>query len=76
MSGLILVQTVRKGYQQTTNFATGRQLALCIRETFKRVHLQIVKTQIKCSIMLHFIRVYTVFKGKKELQKKKEYNVV
>ena len=31
----------------------------------KRVLLQAVKTLIKCSIMLHFIRVYTVCKGKK-----------
>ena len=33
----------------------------CIRETPKRVLLQTVKTQMKCSIMLHFIRVYTGF---------------
>ena len=45
-------------------------LTLCIRETPKRVLLQIVKTQMKCSIMLHFIRVYTVCKGKKDLQTK------
>ena len=28
------------------------------------------KTQMKCSIMLHFIRVYTVCKGEKDLQTK------
>ena len=28
-------------------------------------YLQTVKTQMKCSIMLHFIRVYTVCIGKK-----------
>ena len=39
-----------------------------------RVLLQTVKTQMKCSIMLHFIRVYTVCKGKKDLQTK-EYNI-
>ena len=32
----------------------------CIWETTKQVHLQKVKTQMKCSIKLHFIRVYTV----------------
>ena len=37
----------------------------------KQVLLQTVKTQMKCSIMLHFIRVYTVCKGKKHLQTKK-----
>ena len=36
----------------------------------KQVLLQTVKTQMKCSIMLHFIRVYTVCKGKKDLQTK------
>ena len=35
-------------------------LALCILETPKRVLWQTVKTQMKCSIMLHFIRVCTV----------------
>ena len=39
-------------------------LTLCIRETPKQVLLHTVKTQMKCSIMLHFIRVYTVYKGK------------
>ena len=43
-------------------------LTLCIQETPKRVLLQTVKTQ-----MLHFIRVYTVCKGKKDLQTK-EHN--
>ena len=43
-------------------------LTLCIRETPKRVLLQTVKTHMKCSIMLYFIRVYTVCKGKKDLQ--------
>ena len=45
----------------------GRKLefTLCIRETPKRVLLQAMKTLMKCSIMLHFIRVYTVCKGKK-----------
>ena len=45
----------------------------CIQETPKRVLLQTVKTQMKCSKMLHFIGVYTVWKGKKDLQTK-EYN--
>ena len=45
-------------------------LGLCIRETPKRVFLQMVKTHMKCSIMLHFIRVYTVCPGKKNLKTK------
>ena len=36
--------------------------------------LQTVKTQMKWSIKLHFIRVYIVCKGKKDLQKK-EHNI-
>ena len=40
-------------------------LTFYTREIPKCVLLQTVKTQIKCSIMLHFIRVYTVCKGKK-----------
>ena len=39
-------------------------------ETPKRVLLQTLKTQMKCSIMLHFSRVYTVCKGKKYFQTK------
>ena len=39
-------------------------------ETPKRVLLQTVKTQMKCSIMLHFIRVYTVCKAKNDFQTK------
>ena len=46
-------------------------ITLCIRETPKGVLLHTVKTQMKCSKMLHFIRVYTVCKGKKDLQTKK-----
>ena len=49
-------------------------LTLCIVETPKRVLLQTVNTQMKCSMMLHFIRVYTVCKGEKDLQAK-EYNI-
>ena len=49
------------------------KLTLCICETLKRVLLQTVKTQMKCSIMLHFIRLYTVCQGKKDL-KTKIYN--
>ena len=36
------------------------QLTFCIRETPKQVLLQKVKTQMKNSMMLNFIRVYTV----------------
>ena len=42
-----------------------KTFTLCIRETPKWVLLQTVKTQMKCSIMLHFIWVYTVCKGNK-----------
>ena len=45
-------------------------LTLCIWETPKQVLLQLMKTQMKCSIMLHFIRIYTICKGKKYLQAK------
>ena len=46
-------------------------LTLCIQETPKQVILQTVKTQMKCSMMLHFIRVYTVCEGKKNFRQKK-----
>ena len=46
----------------------------CIRETAGRVRLQVVKTQMKCSIMRHFVRVYTVCKGIKDHQTN-EYNI-
>ena len=49
-------------------------LTLCILETPKQVLLQIVKTEMKYSIMLHFIRVYTGCTGKKDHQTK-EYNI-
>ena len=42
------------------------KLTLCIWETSKRVLLQTVKTQMKCSIMLHFIWFYTVCKDLRE----------
>ena len=45
-------------------------LTFCIQETHKRLLIQTVKTQMKCCIMLHFIRVYTVCKCKKDLQTK------
>ena len=35
-------------------------LTICIQEIPKQVVLRIVKTQMKRSTMLHFIRVYTV----------------
>ena len=35
-------------------------VTLCILEATKRVLLQTVKTQMKCRILRHFIRVYTV----------------
>ena len=42
-------------------------LTRCIRETPKRVLLRIVKAPMKCSIMLRFIRVYTVCFDRKDL---------
>ena len=39
-------------------FSSG--LTICILETPKRVFLQTVGTQMKCSILLHFFRVSTV----------------
>ena len=52
-------------------------LTLSIWETPKWEPLQTVKTQMKCSIMLHFIRAYTVCKGKKGLRsyQTNEYNI-
>ena len=47
----------------------------CSWETPKRVLLKTVKIQMKCSIMLHFIRVYTGCKDKKYLQTK-EYIII
>ena len=50
-------------------------LTFCIWEPLNEYFLlQTVKTQMKCSIMLYFIRVNTVCKGKKDLQTK-EYNI-
>ena len=45
-----------------------RILTLCIQETPIGIIFQTVKTQMKQSIMLHFIRVYTVCEGKTDLQ--------
>ena len=45
-------------------------LTLCIRETPKWILLQTVNTHMKSNIMRYFIKVYTVCKGKKYLQKK------
>ena len=43
---------------------------LCNQETPKQVILQTVKTQMKCSIMLHLIRVYLFVKVKKIFRQK------
>ena len=51
-------------YFQVGSQLQNPELSLCIQKTPKRVALQTAKTQMKCSIMLHFIRVYTVCKGK------------
>ena len=52
------------------NFLSNIHLTLCIWETPKRVLLQTMNTQMKYSIMLNVIRVYTVCKGKNDLQTK------
>ena len=51
-------------------FGPSLFLTLCIRETPKQLLLQTVKTQVKCSIMLHFISVYTVCMVKKIFRQK------
>ena len=52
-------------------YAPAPQLTLCIQETPKRVlKMQTVKTQMKCNIILHFTRVFTVYNDKKDLQTK------
>ena len=82
---LIWVRTVCKGYYQTTKVTDSKERVEKISNQNthsnsmysgnpKQVLLQTVKTQMKCSIMLHFIRVYTVCKGKKVLRTK-EYNI-
>ena len=43
-------------------------LPFVFEETPRLVLLQTSKTQMKCSIMLHFIRVLTVCKAKKDIQ--------
>ena len=40
--------------------------ATCPPMTHKQVLLQTVKTQMKCPIMRHLIKVYTVCNGKKD----------
>ena len=40
-------------------------LTFCVWETPQRAVLQIVKIQMRCTIILHFIRVFSVCKGKK-----------
>ena len=70
---------------ESTNVANGAfislELTLCIRDTPKHILLKTMKNQMKCSIMLHFIRVYTVCKGKQIFRQKnticfeKNYNL-
>ena len=50
-------------------------LTLCVLKTLKLVLWQTVKTQMKCHIMWHFIRVCTVCEDKIDLQRKK-YNIL
>ena len=48
---------------QSISYKIQFLITFCIRETPKRVFLQTVKIKMKCSIMLHFIRIYTICKG-------------
>ena len=57
VSGLCIDKTIRLVHY----------LGHCILETPKQVLWQTVKTQMKCSIMLHFIRVYTFCYGQNKL---------
>ena len=59
------------GFESITTKQANWLITLCIRETPKRVLLHTVKTQMKCSIMMHFIGVYTVCKVKKFFRQKK-----
>ena len=51
-------------------------LTLCIWESNKQVLSQTVKTQMKCPMMRHFDRDYTVCQGKKELKTKMFVNIM
>ena len=53
------LETILSGSTLINSFL-NKKLTLCIWETPKWVLLQIVKTQMKCRTMRHFIRVYTV----------------
>ena len=60
------IQTVSHDFRQNCDC-----LAHCGRETTKRVPWQTVKTQMKCCILQHFIRVCTVLEDKNDLQRKR-----
>ena len=61
-----MFKKVGKWQQKDEKFTQQAKGNLPFSGSPKRVLLQTVKTQMKCSIMLHFIRVYTVCKGKNE----------
>ena len=56
-------------FSEMNNIALTLALVL-FYQLLKRVLLQTVKTQMKCSIKLYFIRVYTVYKVKKIFRQK------
>ena len=57
------------------NWDFSVSLTLCIRQPPKQVLLQTVKIQMKCSIMLHFIRFYTVCKSIVSKQKEESISI-
>ena len=63
----------RVRYFRTFTVSRALILTLCISEPPKRVLLQTVKTQMKCSIMWHIIRFYIVCKDKKSSDKRIQY---
>ena len=48
-------------------------LTLCIWKIPERLLLQTVKNQMECSMMLHFIRVYTTLKVRKIFRQKNTF---
>ena len=77
MTALLFLQFKEKEIMWSVDFKDKSQdetalfhVTLCIMENPKRAPLQKAKTQMKCSIMLHFISVYTVKVKKRSSEKK------
>ena len=73
---LFFIKTVFKGKRSSTPPQPNPKLSLCRLETPKRVLWQTAKTQMKCHIMWHFIRVCNVCKDKIDFQRKKSLDPV